>query len=220
MKTLNMKTVCGWAVVAMALASCADVASTRYIRAGLVGQYDGIDNAGVGVHSSSAATWTDLSGNGNDGTFDTANISWTAKGWTYSRGSTLNNIKPVTLTSAIGSVINSKKFTVESTVNTTYVSGKNPGTRCGLFGNYAGQSGFSFELTANKELRYYLVSQGKVPNVLHVFYVVERHTLAIHLRYLDDVLLVSRAKDDVGDAGTFRSENLLLDATYWQHLAA
>ncbi len=165
MKILTVKTVCGWGVAAMTLASCADVASTRYIRAGLVGQYDGIDNAGVGVHSSSATNWVDLSGNGNDGAFNTANISWVANGWTYTRASTLNSIKPVTLTAAIGSVINSRKFTVESTVNTTYVTGKNPGTRCGLFGNYSGSSGgFSFELTANKELRYYL--EASAPSVV------------------------------------------------------
>ena len=40
--------------------------STRYVRSGLSAQYDGIENAGVGVHDDSATAWVDLSGNGHD----------------------------------------------------------------------------------------------------------------------------------------------------------
>ena len=144
----------------LTLSASADVASTRYVRKGLVGQYDGIDNAGVGLHVSDTNRWADLSGNGNHGKVDTANIAWAEKGWTYSCASTKNNVKPVTLTSAIGQVINSCRYTLECAVKPQYISGKTPSDRCGLFGNYcntdAARKGVSIEMTADKELRYYL----------------------------------------------------------------
>lgn len=50
-----------------------------YVQKGLVACYDGIDNAGTGVHDSTAATWADLSGNGFDGTL-ASNLGWAADG--------------------------------------------------------------------------------------------------------------------------------------------
>lgn len=38
--------------------------SQSYVTRGLVASYDAIDNAGVGVHSSAATVWKDLTGNG------------------------------------------------------------------------------------------------------------------------------------------------------------
>ena len=49
---------------------------------------------------------------------------------------------------------------------------------------------------------------------------MERDALQIHLRNLVDVLLVLLAHHDIGDAGTLGSQNLLLDATNGQYLAA
>lgn len=43
--------------------------SLDYVQDGLYYQLDGIENAGRGVHSSAATTWTDLTGNGHDATF-------------------------------------------------------------------------------------------------------------------------------------------------------
>lgn len=37
-----------------------------YVQDGLVAMWDGIENAGYGVHDAAATTWTDLSGNGYD----------------------------------------------------------------------------------------------------------------------------------------------------------
>ena len=37
-----------------------------YVQDGLIAMWDGIENAGVGVHDASATTWKDLSGNNND----------------------------------------------------------------------------------------------------------------------------------------------------------
>ena len=55
-----------------------------YIRKGLVANFDGIDNAGTGTHDSSATTWADLTGNGNDADKG-SNASWNGTdGWTSS----------------------------------------------------------------------------------------------------------------------------------------
>ena len=43
--------------------------SLDYVQDGLYYQLDGIENAGRGVHSATATTWTDLTGNGRDATF-------------------------------------------------------------------------------------------------------------------------------------------------------
>lgn len=43
--------------------------SLDYVRDGLYYHLDGIENAGRGVHSATATTWTDLTGNGRDATF-------------------------------------------------------------------------------------------------------------------------------------------------------
>ena len=37
-----------------------------YVQDGLVAMWDGIENAGLGVHDPNATTWKDLSGNGHD----------------------------------------------------------------------------------------------------------------------------------------------------------
>jgi hypothetical protein len=43
--------------------------SLDYVQDGLYYQLDGIENAGRGVHSATATTWTDLTGNGRSATF-------------------------------------------------------------------------------------------------------------------------------------------------------
>ena len=42
------------------------VTAKDYVQENLVVHYDGLDNAGLGVHDAASATWRDLSGNGND----------------------------------------------------------------------------------------------------------------------------------------------------------
>ena len=69
-----------------------------YIRRGLVANFDGIDNAGTGTHDSSAVTWVDLTGNGNDATKG-SNASWNGTdGWTSSAEG-----KPMTVPAGNGS---------------------------------------------------------------------------------------------------------------------
>lgn len=48
-----------------------------YVTDGLVAMWDGIWNAGPGVHDASASTWADLSGNGYDISVDNNVFAWT-----------------------------------------------------------------------------------------------------------------------------------------------
>ncbi len=56
------------AAIATAAATCiADaLPATAYVRDGLVVQYDGLENAGPGVHADDITAWKDLTGNGHD----------------------------------------------------------------------------------------------------------------------------------------------------------
>ena len=56
MHTIAVATVIG---AFAALSACGDTAS-RYVQDGLIACWDGVENAGVGVHNPSATTWTDL----------------------------------------------------------------------------------------------------------------------------------------------------------------
>ena len=144
------------ATAALAVICCAGVASAAitsrsYVQEGLVAQYDGINNAGHdAAHSSNAATWVDLTGNGNDGTVNSA-VTWSEKGWVNSTAS----IKPVTVGTGLASTIAAAgKFSAQMTFtptdyNTTKTSlfGQNPNTQnqfnierneSGYIGFYAG----------------------------------------------------------------------------------
>ena len=51
--------------------------SRDYVQDGLYYHLDGIENAGQGIHSATASSWTDLTGNGRDATF----INPSGKAW-------------------------------------------------------------------------------------------------------------------------------------------
>ena len=55
-----------------------------YVQDGLIAMWDGIENAGWGVHDASAATWKDLTGNGYDISVNNSIFTWTQ-----------NSIKPL-----------------------------------------------------------------------------------------------------------------------------
>ena len=58
---------CALCIAFAATAALADVLpATAYVQDGLVVQYDGIDNAGPGLHANDITAWKDLTGNGHD----------------------------------------------------------------------------------------------------------------------------------------------------------
>ena len=88
----------------------AELTSRSYVQKGLVACYDGIDNAGTGVHDPTAATWADLTGNGNDGTVG-KNVTWGADGWTNAADG-----RPVVIASGgVSDATKSRTFTVQFT---------------------------------------------------------------------------------------------------------
>ena len=105
-------------ITVMAVGCCAATAlaaltSRSYVQDGLIAQYDGINNAGHGVaHDPNAATWVDLTGNGNNGTVNTA-VTWGEKGWVNSTAS----IQPVTVGSGLTAAIAAAgRFSAQMTV--------------------------------------------------------------------------------------------------------
>ena len=104
-------------ITVMAVGCCAATAlaaltSRSYVQDGLIAQYDGINNAGHGVaHDPNAATWVDLTGNGNNGTVNAA-VTWGEKGWVNSTA----NIQPVTVGTGLAAAIASAgKFSAQMT---------------------------------------------------------------------------------------------------------
>ena len=51
------------------------LSAKSYVQDGLVAMWDGIENAGLGVHDSNATVWADLTGNGHDFSISTATFS-------------------------------------------------------------------------------------------------------------------------------------------------
>jgi hypothetical protein len=85
-----------------------------YVTDGLVCWMDGVDNAGFGSHDANAATWTDLSGNGNSGTMGTIlgnGLTWTDFGWSNSVDG-----QPVTMPIALSQVLSNHGWTLEFAV--------------------------------------------------------------------------------------------------------
>lgn len=56
-----------------------------YVQDGLIAMWDGIENAGWGVHDPNATVWKDLSGNGND--LSLVNVGIESKSMRFSAGS-------------------------------------------------------------------------------------------------------------------------------------
>ncbi len=116
-----------------------------YIQKGLAACYDGIENAGAGVHDPNATTWSDLTGHGNNGTV-ASGITWAANGWV----STGNAPLPILLGPGIAAVTGSKHFTME------FTGTRSTTARGALFGQYATKYGLNFEYaTSSYVLRLY-----------------------------------------------------------------
>ena len=109
-----------------------------YIQKGLAACYDGVDNAGAGVHDPNAATWVDLTGHGNDGTVGSG-ITWAANGWVSEGGVDT----PIVIGPGVAAVTGSETFTMEFT-GTRATTGRGV-----LFGQYAVEYGVNMEYTGN-----------------------------------------------------------------------
>ena len=136
---LNKKMLFGvLAGACLAGSSSAALTSRSYIQKGLAACYDGVDNAGAGVHDPNAATWVDITGNGNNGTV-ASGITWAADGWVCTGG--VDN--PILIGPGVAAVTGSETFTMEFT-GTRATTGRGV-----LFGQYAVKYGVNMEYTGN-----------------------------------------------------------------------
>ena len=71
-----------------------------------------------------------------------------------------------------------------------------------------------------KRILYNLIGEGKIPYILHVLHIVEVNALQVHIRNLQDILLVLLTHHNIGDTGTLSGQNLLLNTTHGQHFSA
>ena len=123
--------------------------SRSYVRRGLVAQFDGVDNAGFGLHDGATNVWTDLTGNGSDGDV-AAIVSWTSNGWTNA-----SDGKPVTVPAgAVSEALGSGAFTMQIACNPT----RDTAREC-FFGQYNQSGAFSLEhnngSTSSGRVRFY-----------------------------------------------------------------
>ena len=74
-------------------AASAALTSRSYVQVGLIANYDGIDNAGYGVHSDNTNRWVNLAGDSSlDGVVSNA-VTWVTNGWRNTSAS----VSPVTI---------------------------------------------------------------------------------------------------------------------------
>ena len=118
--------------------------SRSYVPGGLVGFWDGIDNAGTGTHDPAAATWVDLSGHGFDGTMN--GIA------TWKDGNAMHNEangQPCTLPLAFSAAVDLSNNWIN---NTTFEFGFRPSELSAvraIFSNYAGTSSYGTIIAHN-----------------------------------------------------------------------
>ena len=93
--------------------ACTAMADTvaGYVQDGLVGHWDGIDNAGTGMHDPNATTWKDLTGITGDGTL-AASTKWNGGNC----GTNGVDGKPVVVGTNFAKVMNALNFTIEFVV--------------------------------------------------------------------------------------------------------
>lgn len=128
------------------------ITAKSYVRYGLVAHFDGIENAGYGIHDNNAANWVNLVNNNYNGIGNNVG-TWGEKCWLNSS----NGSAPFSVGSIISDTLDTKIFTVELVFFTTART-----TRQTLFGNYwntGNIGGINFELNAgtasNGAARYY-----------------------------------------------------------------
>ncbi len=141
---MNVKLATSLAVMAAFAVTEASAApaSRAYVQRGLVAQYDGIDNAGTGLHDSSATTWKNLTGDtALDGTC-ASQLSWNgSNGWSVS-----GDCKPVTVGNELAAAMSAGSFSIQFAVKPTMDNKR----EC-FFGQYKEKDGISIEHNAGND---------------------------------------------------------------------
>ena len=88
--------VCAVAFIATQFAAAVTYTAASYVQDGLVGQWDGIENAGTGQHDATTNYWTDLTGQSGDFAVLSSVASFAADGLTKNtQGFMATNVTPI-----------------------------------------------------------------------------------------------------------------------------
>ncbi len=140
------KTILACVSLSLPLAVAADTPdASSYVQSGLVGHYDGIDNAGTGTHDPGATAWKDLAGTLGDGALGAGAVWADGTCWTNAA-----NGQPVTLGAAFSTNVATKTFTVELVLKPDAVN-----VRRTLLGNYSSAQNFNIECYSDARIRCY-----------------------------------------------------------------
>ena len=104
-------------VVGWAFTASADIPASAYVQSGLVAQYDGIENAGIGVHDPQATEWVDLKGGIGNATLDSSVTS--GLGWNSLALTNGVNCYPAKMPKTAANLFNTMAFSAEITVRPT-----------------------------------------------------------------------------------------------------
>lgn len=123
------------AVFVVASAAWADIPASAYVQTGLVGHWDGIENAGAGTHDNAATAWSDLAGGIGDATRMSDKVVWQDDCWT-------NGVDgaPFEVDSDFAKALSTKCFTLEVRVRPTRTSDRET-----IIGNYNKGQNFNLE---------------------------------------------------------------------------
>jgi len=139
----------------------ATTSARGYVQTGLMGQWDGIENAGYGVHDSAASTWVDLSGHGYNATKQGSYGEWKDNSFVFTRSGTGYFSTPSGFQATLGS-----SWTVEAYVKPTAAARSNYAGICGAhdesYSNGAAIQAWENQLVAFVQGRYHTLTMGKL----------------------------------------------------------
>lgn len=149
-----------------------------YVQGGLVAMWDGIENAGWGVHDPSATTWIDLSGNGNDIDVDLTQSSW-EDGFLNVTGTTCTRDEEITNIATLEVLFRDPKESMYPDNNGSFfVLGERKGPCCLWYEHIAGGSAQQTAISSNNaKPRYTLASRSYTYNPMSYYVNGERMPL-------------------------------------------
>ncbi len=129
--------------------------SELYVQNGMAGHWDGLENAGRGVRSTTASTWKDLSGNGWDAEKVGSYGSWSDDGYVFTRSGTGYFALPSGFLPALG-----KSWTIEAYVRPTAAAKADYAGVCG--GHGPNSTGMAFQSWSGPLVAFVEASQNLV----------------------------------------------------------
>lgn len=174
----------------------------KYAADGLWAMYDGIDNAGIGTHDSSATTWKDLAEHENDATI-VSTVTWESNGWTNSSDKTQLVLAPHTTIQAL----RDSDFTIDYTIKPTVVDYR------ALSGNYnGGSAAFLYVFIASNRV-YFRTGSSTTLNTNQLDLANTNHTITVRRKGVEFSIFVDGQL--VAKANKVKDVFTANDSKYW-----